>query len=455
MNKDEFHERRLQLDRRLGGRRITDRLKEAEEFSRKVRKAIQRRVVITGLGIVAPIGIGKEEFSNGLKEGRNAVDNISFFNAKNHPSKVGAEIRNFRAEDFVRKKDIHKMGRGAHLGIAGAFMAVEDSQIKFSRNDRLTCPVIIGSSVGGMDFAEEEFEIYFKKGLSRVSPYAGIAIFCASPSGEISRYLSLRGQSITISNGCTSGSDAISYAASGIKNGSYDVAICGGADACVTYSVLGAFCRMGVTSTHYNNSPKKASRPFDKDRDGFVIGEGAWILIVEELERAQARGANIYAEICGYGSTCDAFHSTNPHPSGKYTAEAMRIAIINAGIKPEEIDFISAYGNATIVNDPYETMVIKKVFGQQAYKIPISSLKSMMGHPIGASGSAEVVSSAIAIQEGFIPPTINLDNPDPACDLDYVPNKARKVNIRTALCNTLSFGGKNSVIIIKRISSDT
>lgn len=413
----------------------------------------KRRVVITGLGVVSPNGIGREEFCKSLKEAKNAINKISFFDASNHPSKVAAEIRDFNPGDYVPKKEIHKMGRSAHLGITAALLAIKDSGLKLTDKEKFSCPVFIGSSVGGMDFAETEFKIFFDKGINRVSPYAGVAVFCASVSSEISRFLSLKGRSITISTGCTSGSDAIGYALNDIRNGLSDMAICGGADACVTSGILAAFCQMKVTSTHYNDSPKFASRPFDKDRDGFVIGEGAWILVIEELQRALARNVKIYAEICGYGATCDAYHSTNPYPSGIYTAEAMRMALKDAELRPEEIDFILAYGNATIVNDPYETMVIKKVFGQHAYKIPVTSLKSMIGHPIGASGAAEVAAAALAIQEGFIPPTINHHNPDPQCDLDYVPNKSRDIKTRTALCNTLSFGGKNAAVVLKEVNS--
>lgn len=413
----------------------------------------KRRVVITGIGVVAPNGIGKEEFCESLKEGKNAIDNISSFNARNYPSRVAGEIRNFRANDYIPKKEIHKIGRSAHLGIAASLLAIKDSGLILTEKEKRSCPVFMGSSVGGMDFAELEFKKFFDKGIHHVSPYAGVAVFCASVSSEISKVLSLKGRSITISTGCVSASDAIGNAFNYIRSGLSDIAICGGADACVTPGILATFCQMKVTSTHYNDSPKIASRPFDRDRDGFVIGEGAWIFVLEEFEKAKSRNANIYAEICGYEATCDAYHQTSPHPQGIYSTRAIRCAIKDAGLKPEEINFILAYGNSTPVNDPHETMIIKKVFGQNAYKIPVSSIKSMIGHPIGASGAAQVAASALAIKEGFIPPTINHNNPDQKCDLDYVPNKSRLTKIKTALCNTLSFGGKNAAIVLKEVDN--
>lgn len=412
------------------------------------------RVVITGIGAVSPSGIGKEPFWRGLKEGRSATDRISFFDPSAFPSQVGAEARNFRPQEFLPQKAIKRTGRAAHLAVAAAKMAFDDSRAALNSLDSRRVGVVVGSSVGGMDFAEPEFRTFFNRGVKSVSPFAGVAVFCASVSSEVSTALKLKGASLTISTGCTSAIDAMGCALNAIRLGMTELIVTGGADACVTPGVLAAFCQMGTLSINYNAQPWKASRPFSKDRDGFVLGEGGWVLVFEELQHALNRGAPIYAEVLGYGSTCDAYHMTNPHPSGRYSAEAIRTAIRDSGIQPTEVDYFSAYGNATKVNDTYETKVIKKVFGPHAYKLAISSIKSMIGHAIGAAGAAQVAVAALTLTEGFVTPTINYENADPTCDLDYVPNVGRPVPVRVALCNCLSFGGKNAALVLRRHPPD-
>ena len=411
---------------------------------------MKNRVVITGLGVISPIGIGKNQFIQSLKNGVNGIDKITLFDATDYPSKVGAEIKNFKAKDFIPEKEVKKLGRAAHLAIAASQLAIEDAKIKLDEQIRSSFPVFIGTAVGGMDFAEENFYRIFKMGPKKISTYAGVAVFCASVSSAISTDLGLHGPSYSFSNGCCSSTDAIGSAFNYLRNGVGDIAIAGGADACITGGVLSAFCQMGVVTTRFNDKPQVACKPFHKDRDGFALGEGSWILTLETLDRAIKRKASIYAEIMGYAASCDSYHPSRPDPKGQYNAQAIKKTLNNAQITDKEIDYISAYGNATQINDPLETKVLKDVFGLRAKQIPCSSIKSMIGHPIGATGSAQVLSSALFFSENFISPTINLDNADPECDLDYVPNKSRNFDGNHILINTLSFGGKNSCLITKR-----
>ena len=308
--------------------------------------------------------------------------------------------------------------------------------------------VIIGTGAGGTEYAEDDFYAMKVGGVGKMRPFAAIAAFGGALSSEVSRSLGLNGFSLTLSTGCTGSTDALGISMHAIRHGMADILLAGGADACVTPGILGAFCQMGATSSSFNHTPKKASRPFNKDRDGFVIGEGAWVFVFETLGHALKRNARIYAEIAGYGATCDAYHMSRPEPSGRFTATAIREALNDASVSPDEIEHISAYGNATPVNDSYETMVFKKVFGRYASRIPINSVKSMIGHPIGACGAAQVAAGLLPIVEGVIHPTINYEVPDPACDLDYVPNVARNKKAHKVLVNTLAFGAKNSALII-------
>lgn len=414
----------------------------------------KNRVVITGLGVMSPIGIGKPNFLKALKEGTNGIDKITLFDAQNYPSKVGAEVKHFKPEEYFPGKEVKKLGRAAHLAIAAAQLAIKDSGRNFDERTKLECPVYVGTAVGGMDFAEESFYKMFQQGPSKVSTFAGVAVFCASISSAVSSDLGLHGPSYSFSDGCCSSSDAVGNAANYIKNGLGDVILAGGADACITGGVLAAFCQMGVVTTKHNNSPKDACKPFDKDRDGFALGEGAWIMVLEDMGTALRRKAHIYAEVVGYGASCDAYHPSRPHPEGIYNIKAINQSLNDAKINHEQIDFISAYGNATVINDPLETKVYKSVFGPRAKKIPCSSIKSMIGHPIGATGAAQILSSALFLSENFISPTINLNNPDKECDLDYVPHTSREFKGKYILINTLSFGGKNSSLILKRCHED-
>ncbi|MBU1627125.1 beta-ketoacyl-ACP synthase II [bacterium] len=411
---------------------------------------MKNRVVVTGIGIIAPTGIGKEKFWEGIKAGNNYAGPITHFDATNHPSKVAAEIKDFDATKYIPLKNIRKMDRSTHLGIATAIEALNDSGLAIEENNRHKVGVIVGTGAGGMGFAEKEMGNFFENGLKKVNPYAAVSVFCGAISGEIGIRLNARGLNISVSNGCTSANDALGYAFNCVRSGVLDAVITGGSDACVTPAIVGSFCRINALSTKRNDEPQKASRPFNKDRDGFVMSEGSWTFIFENHEKALNRGAKIYAEVVGYGATCDAFHMTAPAPDAKETARAIRMAIDDAGISPDKIDYIVAHGTSTPLNDLHETLSIKEAFGDHAFKVPISSIKSMIGHAIGAAAAANFSTAVYSTINDFIPPTINFDSPDPECDLDYTPNVGKKKHIQYALCNAIGFGSKNASLIVKK-----
>ncbi len=408
----------------------------------------RKRAVITGIGAVAPSGIGKEAYWNGLREGKNCVDWITLFDISTYPSKMAAEVRDFNPSDFISQyTEIKRMGRSSHLAIAAAILALSDS--KLNGNNCSNLSVIIGSATAGIEYIVPEVRALERGGLRKMRPYLGIAGFGGSISSEISRAIGAQASSHTISTGCTSSTDAMGYALRQIQHGYAEVIITGGADASVNDGILGSFCQMGAVSTR-NHDHKRASRPFNKDRDGFVIAEGSWIFILEELDHAIKRKARIYGELIGYGSTCDAWHMAKPHPSGEHTARAIQLALEDADTQPNQVDIFEAYGNATPINDSYETAVVKSVFGKHAYKLVMPSTKSMLGHPIGAAGGQQVAAALLALNEGFIHPTINYEVPDPECDLDYVPNQGREGKFKVAVCNSLAFGAKNAAVIVKK-----
>ncbi len=415
-------------------------------------KIVRKRAVITGIGAVAPNGIGKEAYWNGLRAGKNCVDWITLFDVSTYPSKMAGEVRNFNPSDFISQhNEIKRMGRSSHLAIAAARLALSDS--KLNSNSCSDLSVIIGSATAGIEYIVPEVRALERGGLRKMRPYLGIAGFGGSISSEISRAIGAQASSHTISTGCTSSTDAMGYALRQIQYGYAEVIITGGADACVNDGILGSFCQMGAVSTR-NHDHKGASRPFNKDRDGFVIAEGSWIFTLEELDHAIKRKARIYGELIGYGSTCDAWHMAKPHPSGEHTARAIQLALEDAAIEPAQVDIFEAYGNATPINDSYETAVVKSVFGKHAYKLVMPSTKSMLGHPIGAAGGQQVAAALLALSEDFIHPTINYEVPDPECDLDYVPNQGRQGKFHIAVCNSLAFGAKNAAIVVKKYSEN-
>lgn len=407
------------------------------------------RVVITGLGIVAPNGIGKNEFWQANIKGRSGVDKITSFDVSKLGSKIAAEIKNFDPLKYIPKEITKKVDRFVHLGLSAAKMALEDSGLELEKEDRNRIGVIIGSGLGGVLFHEAQLLLGYEKGLHRLNPLCVPRISPNAVSSHIAIQFKLFGPNLVISNACASGTNAIGEAFRKIQNDEIDVCVTGGTEAPLTAFNFGAYDAMHILSKR-NDSPQEASRPFDEERDGFVMGEGAGIIILEDLEHALKRNAHIYAEIIGYASNSGAYHMVLPHPTGEDAAEAMSYVLRDAQLKPKEIDYINAHGTSTPVNDIVETLAIKKVFDKYAYKIPVSSTKSMIGHSLGAAGAIEALVCTLAIEHDLIPPTINYKYQDPNCDLDYVPNMARQAKIKYCLSNSFGFGSNNACIVFSK-----
>ncbi len=411
----------------------------------------KRRVVVTGLGVVSSIGFGKDEFWNALKDGRSGISKIEAFDPSAFTTQFAGEIKNFDPAQFIDAKRLKRMDRTSQLAVAAAKMAVQDAGLNFQENGgRERTGVIIGTSMAGHGYILNQHTTLMEKGPMRINPFTALAGFPDACTSNISIELGVTGPSFSISTACSSASDAGGYAFDAIRNGAMDFLIMGGAEASIFPGILAAFCVARAMSTR-NDNPTGASRPFSRDRDGFVLGEGAGILVLEEYEHARKRGAKIYAEILGHGMTTDAYHMTAPDPEGTEAVRAMKMAMQNAGVKPEDIDYVNAHGTSTPLNDKTETMIIKKALGAHAYKIPVSSTKSMIGHLIGAAGAMELIATILAMKHEEIPPTINYGTPDPECDLDYVPNKSRKAKIEVAMKNSFGFGGKNSILILGKV----
>jgi 3-oxoacyl-[acyl-carrier-protein] synthase II len=409
---------------------------------------MKRRVVVTGVGAVTPLGSNVETTWNNIKNGVSGVGPLTRVNAEEFPAKVAAEIRDFNVEDFIDKKDARKMDRFTHYAVAASLMAVKDADLTITEENAPRVGVWIGSGIGGMETFENQFETFINRGYRRVSPFFVPMMIPDMATGQVSITLGARGFNSCTVTACATGTNSIGDAFKVIQRGDADVMVTGGAEAPITRMSLAGFCANTALST--NQDPSKASRPFDKNRDGFVMGEGAGIVILEELEHAQARGAKIYAEIVGYGATGDAYHITAPAPEGEGGARAMKMALEDGNLKAEDIDYINAHGTSTEYNDKYETFAIKTVFGEHAYKLAVSSTKSMTGHLLGAAGGVEAIFTVLALNENILPPTINLETPDPECDLDYVPNEARQRVIKAAISNSLGFGGHNATIAFKK-----
>jgi len=407
-----------------------------------------RRVVVSGIGLVTPYGMGKDLFWNGAIAGRSVIDRITLFDPAEMPSQIAGEIRNFDPLMFMDAKAAKRSGRSSQLAVAATDLAIRDSCLSLELEDKDRIGVVIGSAVGGLEFGEDQVATYMKNGPKKVSPFLSIVVFAGAVSSEVSLHFGVKGPTITVSTGCAAGSDAIGYAFRSIKEGKSDVVIAGGSDAPLRPVIFASFCSINALSTR-NNDPQKASRPFDLKRDGFVMSEGAGILILEDLQHALRRGANIYGEIVGYAATGDAFHMTRPAPNGEEAARAMQLALQDAQLRPDEVEYINAHGSSTPLNDKTETMAIKSVFGDHAYRLAVNSTKSLIGHPIGASGAIELAACFLSIQRGMLHPTINYEFPDPECDLDYVPNSTRTKNTKVAMSNSFGFGGKNAVLVVK------
>ncbi|MEC2055027.1 beta-ketoacyl-ACP synthase II [Peribacillus psychrosaccharolyticus] len=411
----------------------------------------KRRVVVTGLGAVTPLGNDAETTWDNIVAGKSGIGPLTRLNAEEFPAKVAAEVKDFNIEQYTDRKEARKMDRFTHYAIAAAAMAVKDADLEITDENAERIGVWIGSGIGGLETLETQHEIFLKRGYKRVSPFFVPMMIPDMAAGQVSIMLGAKGINSCTVTACATGTNSIGDAFKAIQRGDADAMVTGGAEAPITKMAVAGFCANTALST--NPDQNSASRPFDKDRDGFVIGEGAGVIVLEELEYAQKRGAKIYAEIIGYGSTGDAYHITAPAPGGEGGARAMKQALNDAGMVPEDIQYINAHGTSTPYNDQYETMAVKEVFGEHAYKLAISSTKSMTGHLLGAAGGVEAIFSIQAIRDSVIPPTINLVNPDPDCDLDYVTEGSRQAEVNAVMSNSLGFGGHNATIVFKKFQA--
>jgi len=412
----------------------------------------RRRVVITGLGCVTALGESVEELFDALCAGKSGVSRIESFDPSPYPVHIAGEIKHFDVSKYLDKKDSKRMDRFSHLAMAAAIQAVRDSGLDLAKEDPYRVGSIIGTGIGGIKEIEEEHLVLLHKGPNKVSPFCVPRLMANAACGNVAIYFGLRGPNFCISSACASGNHAIGEAFCNIAYGRSDIQITGGSEAAVTPIGLSSFCAARALSTR-NDNPQAASRPFDRDRDGFVLAEGAGILVLEEYEHAKRRSARIYAELLGYGATDDGYHITAPLPDGAGAAKAMELALVDAGIEPEQVDYINAHGTGTALNDVAEVTAIKRVFGQHAYKLSISSTKSSLGHMLGATAAVELIVTVMAICRSIVPPTINLENVDPACDpmLDFVPLKAKQRPVRIAISNSLGFGGHNSCLVVGKV----
>ncbi|QYR19807.1 beta-ketoacyl-ACP synthase II [Paenibacillus sp. sptzw28] len=409
---------------------------------------MNQRVVVTGMGVMTSLGTDLDQFWSNLMEGKSGVSHIEAFDVSEYPTQIAAEIKNFNPEEYVDKKEARRMDRFVQFAVVASQFAVKDSGLEIGSNvDAERIGIMIGSGIGGLGTWEDQHNILLEKGPKRVSPFFIPMMIANMASGQVSIITGAKGPNSTTVTACATGTHSIGDSFKMIQRGDADAMICGGAEATIRPTGMAGFCSMRAMSTR-NDEPAKASRPFDIDRDGFVMGEGAGVLILESLEHALNRGANIYAEVIGYGMSGDAHHMTDPDPDG--AARCMRKALKDANIEPEDIDYINAHGTSTGVGDRSETIAIKKTFGDHAYKVAVSSTKSMTGHLLGAAGGVEAVILGLTLKNNVIAPTINLDNPDPECDLDYVPNSPRQTDVHIALSNSFGFGGHNATIVMKK-----
>jgi len=411
---------------------------------------VTRRIVITGMGAITPLAVGVEESWKKLCAGDSGIKNVTQFDASSLKCQVAGEIRDFVAEDFLRPKKIRRADRFVHFLLAATKMAMEDSQLIIPPDDEYRAGIIAATAIGSCKTFEANHELIVQGHMKNVTPYLVINLSANTAGGEVAAMCGARGPHHFLQEACSAGTNAIGLGFKAIKHREAEIMIVGGSDAGISPTLMASLDNLGAIATSWNDQPQRSSRPFDKKRNGFVTSEGSGVLILEELEHAKARGAKIYAEIVGYGSTCDGYHAVAPLPSGESAAKCMELSIEEADIEPEQIEYINAHGTSTMANDEIETVAIKKLFGQKAKEIMISANKSMTGHMWGAAGAVEGIFTAKTLQEGLIPPTINLDEPDPKCDLDYVPHQARRADIRFALSNSFGFGGINASIVFKR-----
>ncbi len=411
--------------------------------------ASHKRVVVTGMGVVASLGHNVNDFWANIVAGKCGIDKVTLFDAKDYSCQIGAEVRGWDPAQHMDAKEVRRNDRYTHFGFCAAKQAIADAKLDMTKEDADRVGVIIGSGIGGMWTIENQHKVLLERGPRKVSPFMIPALISNMCGGLVAIELGARGPNFGVVSACSTATHAIGESLRMIRRGEADVMVCGGAEAAITPLAYAGFCSMKAMSTN-NENPQKSSRPFDLNRDGFIMGEGGAILVIESLEHALARGAHIYCELAGYAATCDAYHITSPDPEGKGLAQSMIKAMRDANIEPHQVDYINAHGTSTPYNDKFETIAIKKIFGDHARKVNISSTKSMTGHLLGAAGSIEAIISVKAIETGIVPPTINYETPDPDCDLDYTPNVKREAKIDTVLTDNLGFGGHNAALIFRR-----
>jgi 3-oxoacyl-[acyl-carrier-protein] synthase II len=412
---------------------------------------MRRRVVITGLGLITPLGQGKDALWEGLTLPRRVVRSLSPASTPSgYSTRIAAEVKEFDPTQFMDRKDARRAARFIQFAIGATHLALQDAQLAITDANREQIGVLIGSGIGGIDYMDSQVRLLDRYGPDRISPFLPAMMIADMASGMVSIHFGIKGPNLCAVTACSTGADAIGLATRLIQYGDAEVMLAGGTEAAIEPIGLAGFCAARAMSTR-NDDPEHASRPFDAERDGFVMGEGAGVLVLESLEHAQARGARVYAEVLGYGMTADAYHITQPDPDGDGAMRAMRKAIDDAGLQPTDIDYINAHGTSTRYNDAKETLAIKRLFGEHAYRVPVSSTKSVTGHLLGAAGAVETAICVLALQHQTIPPTINYEYPDPECDLDYVPNQARPAQLRYVMTNSFGFGGHNSVLVLGRM----
>lgn len=409
----------------------------------------RRRVVVTGMGAMTPLGLTLQETWEGLLAGRSGIGPITQFDASELPVRIAGELPDFDPTDYIEYKAARRMARCSQVAVATAQEALANANLALPLENEERVGVLIGTALGGFDAGLEGVDTFRAKGLRRVNPFSALSMLLNMPSHHVSHWSGAKGPISTVVSACATGTQAIGEAVEFIRRGSADVVICGGVEALIHFAPIVGFCTMRALSTR-NDEPERASRPFDADRDGFVLSEGAGVLVIEALEHAQARGAAIRAEVLGHASSSDAFHAARPDPEGRGASRAMQWALDDAGLKSMEVDYINAHGTGTEINDPTETKAIKHVFGEGAYQLPISSTKSMLGHPMGGSGAIEAVVCVRTMEQGLIHPTLNLETPDPECDLDYVPDGVREADVHVALSNSFGLGGQNACLVLGR-----
>jgi 3-oxoacyl-[acyl-carrier-protein] synthase II len=412
-------------------------------------EGMKRRVVVTGLGLITPLGTGIQKTWEGICKGASGIDRITTFDTSEFPVQIAGEVKDFNAEDFIERKEIKKMDVFIQYALSAGSMAIEDAGLKITEENADRVGVIVGAGIGGIQTIERYHSVLLENGQRRISPFFIPMLITNLAAGQISMRFGARGPNSCVTTACAAGTHAIGDSFKIIQRGDADAMIAGGSESAITPLTIAGFANMKALSSR-NDSPQKASRPFDVERDGFVIAEGAGIIVLEELEVALARRAKIYAEVIGYGMTADAYHMTAPDPEGRGVVNCMRVALRDAGIAPEAVNYINAHGTSTPYNDKHETSAIKHVFGEHVHQLAVSSTKSMTGHLLGAAGGVEAAFCALALSEGIIPPTINYEHPDPECDLDYVPNHARHIDLENVISNSFGFGGTNACIVLKK-----